>query len=450
MSDHAHYVEQGYVNTKYYQNGITIDWGNKVIFIPKTEMVTTQTVPSIVRKLDLNIFRLALKELEESSDGMAFPRTHKHNTTVEVGGVILARVIEMVNDYTITFEDEAYSVNLTGANSNIGDVVNLNQVSVRSTNSAGLQDLSTLLVAAYSGEVAIHTVKGQSGITVPLGTRSTPVNNITDARTIADVHAIKTFRIMNSQALVGEQLSDGYTFIGDNILGTAVYLDPSINIANCEFRNLTLTGRMDGFNNIRECAIGDITYVNGFLFQCGLNSTIYIESNEQCTLIDCFSTVAGGTQTPTIDMGVDGSLAVRGFNGGLKITNYAGSSGVGDSGFGGPGGVSIDMSAGRVIIDSTCTGGTINIRGNCDIEDNSGPGCTINNKADLLDMVLTESYAPKGQTPTLSQALMLIQQILTEFEYVGNTLTVRKTDGTTEALTLSLDDPANPTQLRRD
>jgi hypothetical protein len=55
-----------------------------------------------------------------------------------LAGIILARVVELINSYTITFEDGQYAVNLTGANSNIADKVNVNQVSVRASNSAGL------------------------------------------------------------------------------------------------------------------------------------------------------------------------------------------------------------------------------------------------------------------------------------------------------------------------
>jgi hypothetical protein len=70
---------------------------------------------------------------------MVYPAIFNHNPAVSVGGVTLAKVIEIINGYTITFEDGKYAVNLTGANSNVGDKINVNQVSVRSSNSAGMQ-----------------------------------------------------------------------------------------------------------------------------------------------------------------------------------------------------------------------------------------------------------------------------------------------------------------------
>lgn len=134
----SNYVSDGYVSEKYVQTGITMDWGSRVIFVPKTETTLIQSVPTEVRQLDIDTFRLALKSLEDSGDGMHFPATHNHNTEVVLSGITYARIIELINGYTVTFEDGQYAVNLVGANSNIGDKINLNQVSVRASNSAGL------------------------------------------------------------------------------------------------------------------------------------------------------------------------------------------------------------------------------------------------------------------------------------------------------------------------
>lgn len=119
---------------------ISIDWGTKVITVPRADMLLVQMVPTEIRELDLDAFRLELKELESSPEGIVFERTHKHNTGVSIGGVTLARVVEIINGYTVTFEDGQYAVELVGANSNVGNVANVNQVSIRSNNSAGLID----------------------------------------------------------------------------------------------------------------------------------------------------------------------------------------------------------------------------------------------------------------------------------------------------------------------
>lgn len=153
---------------------ITVNWSTKVIFIPQSDLVL---ISGVLYELDIDVFRLTLRNLEDNSDGMSFDQTHSHNTTVTVGGVTLARVVEIINGYTITFEDGQYAVLLTGANSNISDVVNVNQVSIRSQNSAGLvqvvsgSGLSTeqdsqlkLILSATAGKAVISS----DGLTIQL------------------------------------------------------------------------------------------------------------------------------------------------------------------------------------------------------------------------------------------------------------------------------------------
>lgn len=114
---------------------ITVNWPTKEIYIPQSYLTS---LGSGVYELDTDQFRLDLKDAEDSEIGMAYLDTHRHNTEVTLAGVTYARIIEIINGYTITFEDGQYAVKLTGSNNNISDVTNVNQVSVRSNNSAGL------------------------------------------------------------------------------------------------------------------------------------------------------------------------------------------------------------------------------------------------------------------------------------------------------------------------
>jgi len=114
---------------------ITVDWGMRVITVPQADLTP---VAGSLYELNVDTFRLTLKDLEDDEEGMAFPVTHRHNTEVVLGGVTYARVVEFINGYTVTFEDGQYAVRLVGGNNNLADVMNLNQVSLRSANSAGL------------------------------------------------------------------------------------------------------------------------------------------------------------------------------------------------------------------------------------------------------------------------------------------------------------------------
>ncbi|MBI2046232.1 MAG: hypothetical protein HYT28_02335 [Parcubacteria group bacterium] len=111
-----------------------------VISIPQADLTL---VSGTLYEHDTNAFRLELKSWEDSADGMVQPKTHIHNTQVTLGGLTLARVIEIIAPYTITYEDGQYAVNLIGSNNNIADKLNLNQVSVRSNNSAGMVTITS-------------------------------------------------------------------------------------------------------------------------------------------------------------------------------------------------------------------------------------------------------------------------------------------------------------------
>lgn len=69
--------------------------------------------------------------------------------------------------------------------------------------------------------------------------------------------------------------------------------------------------------------------------------------------------------------------------------------------------------------------------------------------ADILTTALTESYAADGAAPTLTQAVMLTLQILTEIAISGTTLTAKKLDGSTTAATFTLNSATSPTSITR-
>lgn len=123
---------------------ITIDYGNtNVINVPQSYLTL---ISGTFYELDTDQFRLDLKAIEDDEVGMAFPRTHTHNTEVTVAGITYARTIEILPPYSVEFEDGQYTVRLVGSNNNIFDVENgilvQNQVQVIPTNSAGLQTVT--------------------------------------------------------------------------------------------------------------------------------------------------------------------------------------------------------------------------------------------------------------------------------------------------------------------
>lgn len=118
---------------------LAIDWSTQVISIPQSYLTL---IGGTLYELDTDQFRLDLKDIEDSEEGVPFPDTHRHNTLVTVAGTTFARTIEIINGYSVEFEDGQYTVRLAGSNNNIFDVENgilvQNQVQIIAQNSAGL------------------------------------------------------------------------------------------------------------------------------------------------------------------------------------------------------------------------------------------------------------------------------------------------------------------------
>jgi len=107
----------------------------------------------------------------------------------------------------------------------------------------------------------------------------------------------------------------------------------------------------------------------------------------------------------------------------------------------------------RAEIDSNSTQLAAIVADTNELQTDDIPGliAALNNlsAADILTTALTESYSADGAAPTLTQAVMLILQHLSESSISGTTKTVKKLDGSTTAATFTLDDATTPTSVTR-
>jgi len=333
---------------------ITIDWPNKIINVPRADMALNQLNPTEIRELPLNWFRMQLKDLEDDPIGMNYPDTHRHNTEVALGGLTYARVIEIINDYTITFEDGQYAVNLTGANSNVGDRVNVNQVSVRSANSAGMTSSPDIEYSSFNGMVYVDFTSPYAGTLFPIGTPRQPVNNTADAEAIAVYRGFTTLHMTGNITLGAGVNISNYKIVGSNAMRCFITIEPEAAVNNCEITEATVTGTLDGGTLFRSCVIDGINYVNGIIHQCALtDKPIVLGGNMPCVVLGSYAMVYGGSSTINIDFNNSCvALMIRDCSGTFRLHNlttpcYAG----------------IGLASGGVIIDASCTDGTVNIGG---------------------------------------------------------------------------------------
>lgn len=331
---------------------IWIDWPAGVINIPRNDLTLVQSTPTEIRELDLNWFRMELKALEESDMGMAYQKTHDHNTEVNLGGITYARIIEILDPYTVTFEDGKYAVNLVGANSNVGDKVNVNQVSVRSQNSAGLISSPLIEYSSFEGGVWVHSTNGVAGTLFPTGTRLQPSNNLDDALLISQYRGFNLIYVMDKLTIDHNLDFNSYIFEGQTNINNELEILDIAQVENAVFRKLTIKGILDGGNQLINCIISDITYFYGIIKECSLTGTIKLSGNDDAAIINCVTT--DPYSPPTIDMGVTGqNLSMPNYSGIINIKN------MGEGSFAG-----IGLNGGEVILDSsTITGGTIYVSG---------------------------------------------------------------------------------------
>jgi hypothetical protein len=389
---------------------ISIDWPTKVINVPRADLTLIQSNPVEIRELNINAFRLELKGIEASNDGISFLDTHRHNTEVLLGGIVYARVIEIINGYTVTFEDGQYAVNLVGANSNIGDVVNVNQVSVRSANSAGLISNQAIEFSSFNGGVTIDIINGASGTAFPIGTPQRPVGNLLDAHLISVVRGLGTFFVIGDLTLDDTAVFDSHTFVGESLTKSTITVLPIASVIDCEFYDAEVTGTLDGDSLLKECKIRDLNYITGFVERCVLDSgTITLGGSAEAHLIDCYSGIPG-VNVPVIDMGGSGTnLAMRNYNGGIQITNKTG-----------PESVSIDMSSGQIKFTNSVTNGTIVCRGVGTITEDLSAGATIINEM-LNDTNISSAVWDEDLTThtTTDSAGWWMRQLLTLKKFIG-------------------------------
>ena len=158
---------------------LSIDAGTRIITVPKADLTF---VSGTLYKLDTESFRIEMNALIASTNYIWLPDYATRNAPVTVSGTTFAQTIEMINSFSVTFDDtggtDQYSVQLEGSNNNLFDiqsgVLNQNLIQVIPTNSAGLiqisvgsgvtaQDIEDIVDGVWDEPVDDHQILGSFG-----------------------------------------------------------------------------------------------------------------------------------------------------------------------------------------------------------------------------------------------------------------------------------------------
>lgn len=223
-----------------------------------------------------------------------------------------------------------------------------------------------LAFVTFQGSVHLNIASGYAGTgnvgSDEIGTRKAPSNNSTDTLAIAVREGLDEIHVGANMTLNSNtDWSDGYHFIGDRPQIQVTFASLP-DITNCALSNMTIFGEMDGVNTIRDCSVGTITNVSGFVDKCAFFGDVTL--NGDINIFQSYSQKSGLSYI-TINSGAH-EVQVSDWHRSLGIAGMT------------AGEHTIELYAGTLHIEASCTGGIIHVRGNpVEVIDLSGAGCTV-------------------------------------------------------------------------
>jgi len=396
----------------------------------------------------------AIREYEDNQDNMDLIKIAEASGKEELGGEVKVGITVKLIDWKVKFADRpppTYVVcNIRG-----GNLVAVNQagvyvtpvepseyvtVTITASSSATIQESLDIQHSSFEGGVWIDSVNGVSGIEYPKGTHRQPVNNFTDAHTIATSRNFSKFFIIGDFIFSTGADLDGHIIEGENQLLSHVQIENGCSTEGAEFKSCQLSGTLSGAVDLLNVCIGNLSNLQGSANNCGFEGTIVLggSSLDLAQFTNCYQASAVIGAMP-IDMGGDGpALALRAYTGAVKILNKTGTSKV-----------AIDFISGRLILDSSITKGTFFIRGVGEISDNQATGITLYDNPLVNPSEIWEELTSSHGTPgTVGEALDIMKKIKTNrWKIDNNQLTIYDNDGVTPLKTFNLKNKAgDPTE----
>ena len=296
--------------------------------------------------------------------------------------------------------------------------------------------------AYQNASIWIDTINGIAG-TDPYehGTVDNPVDNIADALTLAISVGLTRFEVAPGSSITLVATVAGYIFNGFGWILILGGQDVSGTIFIGAHTDGICTATVEP--DFTQCQIGDVTVPPCHFRLSDLNGTIIAGAAGDFFFDQCHSAIAG-IGSPMFDFGNlvgDTNLNFRHYSGGIQLER------MGDAGVD-----TMSLEGNGQLIEGTCTGGIVAIRGNFTTTNITNLTLLDDARFDInkiFDTQMVEDYAADGAPVTLAQILYLIQQTIGDFSIVGTVLTAKKLDGVTPAATYTLDDAVNPTSRTR-
>jgi hypothetical protein len=288
-------------------------------------------------------------------------------------------------DHIFTLDGNLYSEDGTSpymATTGAYNVTIINSVSnlVDST----VQQLPEIENSVYQGGVTIDTINGTNGTAYPIGTPGMPCLTVANALAISQERGFNTLYVKGDVTLSTDDFPtyDGGRIVGYGHRQSNVTIDGVVftrtMFEECHIDGVFGDGSNVSFNNCTLMNTENLIYDAHF---CGLMGTLKFSTQHNTSyFIDCF-TVDDNGATAYLDL-VDSPdhISMQRFSGKIEILNM---NNVISS-------IStINAVGGKITVASSCTTGTLKVRGICELVDNSN-GTIVDKDNISVDSFLTE------------------------------------------------------------
>lgn len=261
----------------------------------------------------------------------------------------------------------------------------------------------------YYDETSIYT-----GTAYPNGTIAQPINNPFDAMAIAQLYNISNFYCLSDINLPGiiGQTFENYSIYADNEnLTVTLYNNNYMN--NIDWHGFIIDGNFyGGTNKFVDCIIVNALDVSGQFKNCQINGTI--RPWDSVVISSSYDGVSS-YDSPIFDMnsGRTTSMSIRSYSGGVYLKNCDTSGCT----------AAIEITAGQVKLDSTCTNGLIDLCGVGYLIDNSS-GSTVKTLGLVGEFPLTSADIDKLASLTGLTELLVLTGMTSQLNSIESGVTL--------------------------
>jgi hypothetical protein len=214
--------------------------------------------------------------------------------------------------------------------------------------------------SSFQGGVYVDELSANTGTLFPNGTPRQPVNNVVDAKSIADSNGFNKLVFVGDFTFTTGDDVRNFVLEGENPNKTLLTFDTGALTQGIDVFNSSVQGIFDDEATFEDCRLYDISMVEGYAYKCVLAGLFLVSGNSQTGFYNCWDGITVNGIYPIIDCGGAGrNIGIKNFHGDIKLVNKTG---IED--------IEINInSGGTVYLDSTINNGLIRLTGSLKVID---------------------------------------------------------------------------------